>query len=397
MRPRDSMATQRLGIIMHGVTGRMGMNQHLIRSIVAIRAQGGVTLASGDRVMPDPILIGRNAEKIEALARAHKIERWGTDLDAALANQDDTVFFDAGTTQMRPQLLAKAIRAGKHVYCEKPIATNLNEAVEIARLAQEASEKKGLKHGAVQDKLFLPGLRKLDMLRRAGFFGRILSLRLEFGYWVFEGDLQPIQRPSWNYRTEEGGGMILDMMCHWRYVLDNLFGEVKSITCLGTTHIPQRWDEAGKPYQATADDAAYATVELVGFGGEPIVAQLNMSWATRVRRDDLVTFHVDGTHGSAVAGLQECRAQSRVATPRPVWNPDVKQTMNFYDQWQEVPDTQVYDNGFKIQWEAFIRHVVEDAPYKWTLPEGAKGVQLVEAALQSWKERRWVDIEPLKV
>jgi predicted dehydrogenase len=382
---------------MHGVTGRMGMNQHLIRSILAIRNQGGVTLSNGDKVMPDPILIGRNAEKMQALAKTHNVERWGTDLDAALANPDDTVFFDAGTTQMRPTLLAKAIRAGKHVYCEKPIATNLNEAVEIARLAQEATARSGIKHGAVQDKLFLPGLRKLDMLRRAGFFGNMLSLRLEFGYWVFEGDLQPIQRPSWNYRSEDGGGMILDMMCHWRYVLDNLFGEVKSITCLGATHIPQRWDEAGKPYAATADDAAYAIAELVGHNGEPVVAQLNMSWATRVNREDLVTFHVDGTHGSAVATLTDCKAQSRVNTPRPVWNPDVRQTMKFTDQWQDVPDTQVYDNGFKIQWEHFIRHVMEDAPYKWTLPEGAKGVQLVEAALQSWKERRWVDVPALKV
>jgi predicted dehydrogenase len=387
------MAMQRLGIIMHGVTGRMGMNQHLIRSIVAIRNQGGVTLGNGDKVMPDPILIGRNAEKIEALARTHKIERWGTDLDKALANKDDTVFFDAGTTQMRPTLLAKALRAGKHVYCEKPIATTLAEAMDIAQTAQ----KSGLKHGAVQDKLFLPGLRKLDMLRRAGFFGRMLSLRLEFGYWVFEGDLQPIQRPSWNYRAEEGGGMILDMMCHWRYVLDNLFGEVKSISCLGATHIPQRWDENGKPYTATADDAAYAIAELVGHNGEPVIAQLNMSWATRVNREDLVTFHVDGTHGSAVATLTGCKAQSRVNTPRPVWNPDVKQTMNFTEQWQEVPDTEFYDNGFKIQWEAFIRHVVEDAPYKWTLPEGAKGVQLVEAALESWKQRRFVDVPPLKI
>jgi predicted dehydrogenase len=387
------MATQRLGIIMHGVTGRMGMNQHLIRSIVAIRSQGGVTLSNGDKVMPDPILIGRNAEKIEALARAHKIERWGNDLDKALANKDDTVFFDAGTTQMRPTLLAKALRAGKHVYCEKPIATTLGEAVEIAKTAQAS----GLKHGAVQDKLFLPGLRKLDMLRRSGFFGRMLSLRLEFGYWVFEGDLQPIQRPSWNYRAEDGGGMILDMMCHWRYVLDNLFGEVKSISCLGATHIPQRWDEAGKPYTATADDAAYAIAELVGHNGEPVIAQLNMSWATRVNREDLVTFHVDGTHGSAVATLTGCKAQSRVNTPRPVWNPDVKQTMNFTEQWQEVPDTEFYDNGFKIQWEAFIRHVVENAPYKWTLPEGAKGVQLVEAALQSWKERRFVDVPALQM
>jgi predicted dehydrogenase len=385
------MATQRLGIIMHGVTGRMGTNQHLVRSIVAIRNQGGVRLSNDVRVMPDPILIGRNADKIEALARAHGIARWGTNLDQALANKDDTIFFDSGTTQMRPELLAKAFRAGKHVYCEKPIATNLGEALEICRTAQRS----GLKHGVVHDKIYLPGLLKIDMLRRAGFFGRILSVRIEFGYWVFEGDLQPIQRPSWNYRAEDGGGVILDMLCHWRYVLDNTFGEVKAVSCLGATHIPQRWDEAGKPYKATADDAAYSTFELKGFDGERIVAQVNSSWTTRVRRDDLVTFHVDGTHGSAVAGLHDCRAQSRVHTPRPVWNPDEKQTMRFFDQWQEVPDTRVYDNGFKTQWEQFICHVAENAPYKYTLPEGAKGVQLVEAALQSWKERRWVDVGAL--
>jgi predicted dehydrogenase len=385
------MATRTLGLIMHGVTGRMGMNQHLIRSILAIRDQGGVPLANGDRVMPDPILIGRNAEKIEALAKAHGIERFGSNLDEALANKTDTVFFDAGTTQMRPTLLGKAIRAGKHVYCEKPIATTLNEAVEICKLAQGS----GLKHGAVQDKLFLPGLRKLDILRRAGFFGRILAVRIEFGYWVFEGDVQPAQRPSWNYRAEDGGGIILDMMCHWRYVMDNLFGEVKAVSCLGATHIPKRWDEAGKPYRASADDAAYATFELDGGNGQLIIAQVNSSWATRVRRDDLVTFHVDGTHGSAVAGLSDCRTQSRVNTPRPVWNPDARQTMPFFDQWQEVPDTEPYDNGFKVQWEHFIRHVVEDAPYRYTLAEGAKGVQLVEAALQSWQERRWVEVPPL--
>ncbi len=389
------MSTRHLGIVMHGVTGRMGTNQHLVRSIVAIRQQGGVRLANGDLVMPDPLLIGRDAAKVEALARTHGLTRWGTDLDAALASQTDAVFFDAGTTQMRPALLARALRAGKHVYCEKPIATNLAEAVEIARLAERMQRERGLKHGAVQDKLFLPGLRKLDLLKRAGFFGRLLSVRIEFGYWVFEGDLQPIQRPSWNYRAEDGGGIILDMMCHWRYVLDNLVGDVQSISCLGATHIPERWDESGRKYAATADDALYATLQLRGPAGEPVVAQINSSWATRVRRDDLATFHVDGTHGSAVAGLQSCRAQSRVTTPRPVWNPDVKQTMDFFDQWQQVPDTEASDNGFKIQWEAFIRHVAEDAPYEWTLTEGTKGVQLVEAALQSWRERRWVDVPPL--
>src|ERR671929_1842632 len=290
------MPTQRLGLVMHGVTGRMGMNQHLIRSIVAIRAQGGVTLSNGDKVMPDPILVGRNAEKMQALAKQWKIERWGTDLDKALENKDDTVFFDAGTTQMRPALLAKAIRAGKHVYCEKPIATTLAEAMQIA----ETAKKSGLKHGAVQDKLFLPGLRKLDMLRRAGFFGRMLAVRIEFGYWVFEGDLQPSQRPSWNYRAEDGGGIVLDMVCHWRYVLDNLFGEVKSVSCIAATHIPERVDEDGRTYKATADDAAYATFELEG----GVIAHINMSWATRVYRDDLVTFQVDGTHGSAAGGVR---------------------------------------------------------------------------------------------
>ena len=381
------MAITRLGIIMNGVTGRMGMNQHLIRSILAIRAQGGVSLSNGDRVMPDPILIGRDPDKIAALAREHGIERYDTDLDRALTNKTDTVFFDAATTQMRPELLKRAIAAGKHVYCEKPIAVNLAEALDIARAAKRA----GVKNGAVQDKLFLPGLMKVKMLRNSGFFGRMLSVRGEFGYWVFEGDLQPAQRPSWNYRAEDGGGIILDMMCHWRYVLDNVFGAVKSVSCFAATHIPRRWDERGEPYQATADDAAYAMFELDG----GVIATLNSSWCVRVRRDDLVTFQVDGTHGSAVSGLQECRSQSRINTPKPIWNPDIPQSIDFYKGWQLVPDTTTYDNAFKAQWELFIRHVVEDAPYQWTLREGAKGVQLVELAKQSWKERRWIDVPEL--
>jgi predicted dehydrogenase len=383
------MTTRRLGIIMHGVTGRMGMNQHLIRSIAAIRKDGGVALANGDRVIPDPILVGRNEGKIRALAQAQGVERWTTDLDAALANPDDAVFFDAATTEMRPKLLAKAIAAKKHVYCEKPVATNLDEALGIARQARAA----GIKHGVVQDKLFLPGLRKLKMLVDSGFFGRMLSVRGEFGYWVFEGDLQPIQRSSWNYRAEDGGGIILDMICHWRYVLDNTFGNVRAVSCLGATHVPERWDESGKKYGATADDAAYATFELEG----GVVAQINSSWTTRVRRDDLVTFHVDGTHGSAVAGLTDVVTQSRVNTPRPVWNPDVKQAIDFFAGWQSVPDYAVFGNGFRIEWEAFIRHVVSDEPFKWDLVEGAKGVQLVECALKSWKERRWIDVPALNV
>jgi predicted dehydrogenase len=382
------MAQKRIGIIMHGVTGRMGMNQHLIRSILAIRSAGGLTLSDGTMLMPDPILVGRSLPKIAALAKLHNVERYTDDLDKALADPKDTIFFDAGTTQMRPALLKKAIAAGKHIYCEKPTSTNLAEALDVCRIADKA----GVKHGVVQDKLFLPGMLKLAALRDSGFFGKILSVRGEFGYWVFEGDWQAAQRPSWNYRSEDGGGIILDMICHWRYVLDNLFGEVKSISCLGATHIPDRWDENGKHYKATADDAAYATVQLAG----GVIAQMNSSWVTRVNRDDLVTFHVDGTLGSAVAGLWDCVVQPRMATPRPVWNPDQKQTINFRETWQKLPDNRVYDNGFRTQWEMFLRHVAEDAPYKFTLLEGAKGVQLVECALQSWKERRWVDVPDLK-
>ncbi len=381
------MADRRLGIIMHGVTGRMGTNQHLIRSILAIRADGGVVLASGDRVVPDPILIGRNADKLKRLAEAHGVERWSTDLAAALADPEDTVFFDAGTTQMRPQVLAQAIAAGKHVYCEKPTATTLDEALEVARLAEAA----GVKNGVVMDKLFLPGLIKLAMLRKAGFFGRMLSVKGDFGYWVFEGDLQPAQRPSWNYRKEDGGGIILDMLCHWRYVLDHLFGTVTSVSCLGATHIPERIDEAGKPYKATADDAAYATFELDG----DVIATINSSWATRVYRDDLVVFQVDGTLGSAVAGLTTCKVQPHVAAPRPVWNPDERQTHDFRADWQEIPDTQTYPNGFRNQWEQFIRHVVDDGPWTFSLREGAKGLQLVDAGLDSWRDRRWVDVPAL--
>ena len=381
------METVRIGIVMNGVTGRMGTNQHLVRSLCAIRAQGGVPLPDGRVVVPEPVLVGRNADRIAALAKAHGDLAWTTDLDAALADPRNQVYFDSASTGLRASLVRKAIAAGKHVYVEKPTATTLDDALDLYRRAEEA----GVKHGVVQDKLWLPGLLKLKMLIDSGFFGRILSVRGEFGYWVFEGDLQPIQRPSWNYRAEDGGGIVLDMLCHWRYVLDNLFGAVRSVSCLGATHIPERRDEQGRPYRATADDACYATFELDG----GVVATVNSSWCTRVRRDDLVTFHVDGTHGSAVAGLWDCRTQSRVNTPKPVWNPDLRQPIDFHAGWQDVPDTTTYDNGFKVQWEQFIRHVVEGAEFPWTLREGAKGVQLVECALASWKERRWVDVPAL--
>jgi len=381
------MKTRRIGIIMHGVTGRMGMNQHLVRSILEIRKQGGVALRDGSRLVPEPMLLGRNADKLRALARQHGLERWSTDLGEALRSKDDAIFFDAASTQLRPSILKRAIAAGKHVYCEKPVATTLAEAIGLYRAAKKAR----VKHGVVQDKLWLPGLLKLRKLREEGFFGRILSVRGEFGYWVFEGDRQSAQRPSWNYRKQDGGGIILDMLCHWRYVLDNLFGEVKAVSCLGATHIPWRWDEDGKRYKATADDAAYASFRLAG----GVIAHFNSSWTVRVRRDDLLTLQVDGTEGSAVAGLRRCLVQSYADTPRPVWNPDVPQPIDFFAGWKELPDESC-DNAFKVQWELFLRHVAGEGPFRWGLLEGAKGVQLAALGLKSWRQKRWLEVPRIK-
>ena len=381
------MAARRIGIIMHGVTGRMGTNQHLIRSILAIRAEGGITLADGTRVVPEPLLLGRNPKKLEALAEAHGLDRFALDLDAALEDPDYEIFFDAASTQRRAGLLRCAIAAGKHVYCEKPVAESLDDALAVWRAAEAA----GIRHGVVQDKLWLPGLKKLEMLIEAGFFGRILAVKGDFGYWVFEGDWQAAQRPSWNYRKAVGGGIILDMLCHWRYVLDNLFGDVQRVFCLGANHIPERVDERGARYVADADDAAYAIFELTG----GIVAQINSSWCTRVRRDDLAVFQVDGTHGSALAGLTRCWAQPRIATPRPVWNPDAGIVRDFRADWQEIPDNQAWDNAFKAQWELFLRHVCGEGDFRWNLLEGAKGVQLAELGYRSWAERRMLEVPPL--
>ena len=378
---------KRVGVIMNGVTGRMGTNQHLIRSILAIRKQGGVPLPDGDTIVPDPILVGRNAKKLQALSEAHGGLRWTTSLEEALANPDDEVYFDSQTTNLRAEGVRAAIKARKHIYCEKPIASDLETSLALAREVRAA----GLKNGVVQDKLWLPGLIKLKRLIDGGFFGRILSVRIEFGYWVFEGDWQPAQRPSWNYRKEDGGGIIVDMFAHWQYVLENLFGRIKAVSCLGVTHIPERVDEQGRRYAATADDAAYATFEIEG----GIIAQVNSSWTVRVHRDELVSIQVDGTEGSAVAGLRGCKVQHRSMTPKPVWNPDVPNPFNFYADWQEVPDNMVFDNAFKIQWELFLKHVVLDEPFPWDFLAGAKGVQLAELSLKSWAERRWVDIPEL--
>ena len=378
------MKEHKIGIIMNGVTGRMGTNQHLLRSIVAIIKQGGVTTSIGETIMPDPVLVGRDEHKLQKLCSISGVKKMSTDLDQVLADPYNTIYFDSQTTGRRADAIKKAVKAGKHIYCEKPIAVDTEQAMELYELCK----KTGVKNGVVQDKLWLPGVIKLKRLIQQGFFGKILSVRGEFGYWVFEGDSIPAQRPSWNYRKEDDGGIIVDMLCHWRYLLDNVFGKVKAVSCLGATHIPERIDEEGKRYKCTADDAAYATFELE----DGIIAQFNSSWTVRVRRDDLLTLQVDGTKGSAVAGLRECYIQHYGNTPKPVWNPDIAQPINFFEGWARLPDQENYDNAFKVQWELFLKHVVEGGAFQWNLLEGVRGVQLAEKGIESWRKRCWVDI-----
>jgi predicted dehydrogenase len=386
------METRKIGIILNGVTGRMGTNQHLVRSILAIMKQGGVKISDDLRLMPEPILTGRNADKLKGLAEQHghaavgKTLKYTTDLSAALGDSANTIFFDASGTLQRARFVEMAVKAGKSVYCEKPTAVVTAEALRLAKLCEDAK----IKNGVVQDKLWLPGMRKIQMLKQQGFFGDMLSVRGEFGYWVFTGEIddQPAQRPSWNYRSADGGGIMIDMFCHWQYVISNLFGPIKSLVAYGNVDIAKRMDEANKPYAATADDSAYAIFLLQ----DGTVCQFNSSWCTRVRRDDLLTIQVDGTKGSCVAGLREAWVQSIGETPKPVWNPDIAQPIDFYKGWQPVPNNIEYDNAFKIQWELFLRHVALDEPFRWTLREGAKGVELAELGMKSWKEKKWVDV-----
>ena len=382
------MKVHKIGVIMNGVTGRMGTNQHLIRSLATIISQGGVKVNDNEIILPHLVLVGRNESKLKKLAERTQVERWTTNLDEVLKEDQYQIYFDAQTTGRRADAIKKAVAAGKNIYCEKPIATSTEVALELYRLCEKAN----VKHGVVQDKLWLPGMLKLKRLIENDFFGDILSVRGDFGYWVFEGHSVPAQRPSWNYRKQDDGGIIVDMLCHWRYVLDNIFGSVKGVFCLGATHIPERIDENGKPYACTADDAAYSIFELEG----GIIAQFNSSWTTRVRRDDLLTLHVDGTKGSAVAGLRDCWTQHYGNTPKPVWNPDIPNPIDFKEGWTKVPEQEDFDNAFKAQWELFLKHVVLETPFPWNLMEGAKGVQLAELGIESWEKKTWINIPELK-
>ncbi len=371
-----------VGIIMNGVTGRMGTKQHLARSIVALREQGGLVVGN-DVLMPRPVLLGRNEQKLRNLAERYGIADVSTDLEACLRDERNEIYFDAQVTERRAEAEHKAIDAGKAIYCEKPIGSNVEEALSLHKHAKDA----GVKHGVVQDKLWLPGFMKLKLLLNSGFFGRLFSVRGEFGYWVFDGNYQTCQRPSWNYRKEDGGGIIIDMLCHFQYIIENLFGQIRALTSLGATHVSKRWDEQHAPYACTADDASYTTFELVN----ETICHFNASWCVRVRRDDLLTLQVDGENGSAIVGLRDCWIQEQSMTPKAVWNPDIAQKLSFFDGWTKMPETELYDNAFKVQWELFLKHVYNNEEFPYDLGAGVRGIQIAESALQSWEKRAWVE------
>jgi len=374
------MATQRLGVILSGVTGRIGVNQHLGRALVPLR-DTPIVLANGNHLVIDPVLVGRNAAKLEQVAKRFGIERWTTDLDAALSDTRDTLFFDSATTNLRFDNVRRALAAGKHVFCDKPLSPTHAQALQLTEIAQRAR----LKNGVVMANLWLPGLRKLKTLTDAGFFGRVLHIRGEHGYWVFEGDGRPGQRPSWNYRKHEGGGIVLDMMCHWHYMLEGLFGPIRRVTCAARSFVPRRWDENGKPYAADADDAAAILCEMASGA----LVQITLSWCTRVRRDDLMVMQVDGTDGSAVTGVFDCLTQHRAQTPSLVWNAEDRPAIDHRAAWLPVPDLPPLGNAFKVHWELFLRHVAEDAPYAWDFAMAARGIELAEKCYAASRNGTW--------
>ena len=375
------MSQHTIGIIVHGATGRIASTQHLANALAPIINEGGLALGD-DRVLPRLLLVRRDEGRVAALARAHNIADWTTDIDAALASRDHAIFFDAAATGQRVATLERAIAAGKHVYCEKPLAPTLAEANALFHRARE----RGLRHGVVEDKIYLPGLRKLGALARGGTLGRIVGFRLEFGWWVFDGSDRPSQRPSWNYRAG-GGGLVLDMYPHWRYVIEGIVGRILRVASSQWTAIPDRVDETGAPYKVAVEDSATTLIELEGGAFGTIMS----SWATRVRRDDLLTLQIDGTGGSAIAGLHRCYFQPAAATPTIAhFSVMTDIAADYRSDWSEAPALPSYCNPYRVGWEEFLRHVLRDAPFASDFSAGARDVAFAEACHRSMRERGWI-------
>jgi predicted dehydrogenase len=381
------MSDIRIGVIINGATGRMGTVQHM-GNLLAIAAEGGLPLANGDRLIPELLLVGRDAGKLSALAAAHGGQRWTTDLAEALAGPD-TIFMDCAATGGRPARVKQAIAAGKPIFIEKPTAPAVEEAMELARLADRA----GLKHGVIQDKLFLPGYGKLLALGKTGFFGRILSVKIDAGSWIFDGTERECQRPSWNYRKADGGGLALDMMAHWRYMIDRIASPITGVFALMNTAIPERVDEQGRRYKVDAEDTNYALIRLENGA----IGTICNTWAARPRRDDTMVVQIDGTNGSAVAGRWQCFTQSAAETPEAFIKAARPGGVDLMADWTEVPDVPGLKPPFRQCWENYLRHVAEGAPYLPTLVEGAKAVQLADLAYRSVAEQRWMDVPQLKL
>jgi predicted dehydrogenase len=379
------LAIKDIGIIVNGATGRIASTQHLANALLPIRAEGGLAIGSG-RIMPRLLLSGRDEKRLATLARGNEIDCWTTNLDAALSDPGFSIFFDAAATVQRVPTLTKAIAAGKHIYSEKPVSLSVSEGMSLLA----AVRARGLKHGAVEDKIFLPGLQKLAQLAGKKFFGRITGFRLEFGWWVFDGFERKSQRPSWNYRQSGGGGLTMDMYPHWRYVIESILGAIRRIVAASATAVPQRADESGARYDVDVDDTSVTLVEL----DNGTIGTILCSWATRVRRDDVLTFQIDGTGGSAIAGVHRCWAQSASDTPeiRHI-NPMVDIAFDYRRDWKEVSEPVDRTNPYRIGWERFLRHIVAGEPLASDLSAGIRDVKLVEACNRSAAEGRWITLD----
>ena len=381
------MAVKDIGIILNGATGRIGATQHLANALAPIRAEGGLQ-AGPDRIVPRLLLLGRDRDALAGLAQSYGIDDWTTDLDAALARPDFPVFFDAAATTQRVSALRKAVAAGKHIYSEKPVAPSLAEG----RALLHAAQARGLKAGAVEDKINLPGLQKLLALSQSGYFGRVTGFRLDFGWWVFDGAERDSQRPSWNYQRSGGGGLTSDMLPHWRYVIEGILGPIRRGVSATPTAIPERVDEEGNRFHVDVDDTSVTLAELASGAVGTIIC----SWATRVRRDDLVTLQIDGTGGSALAGLHRCWMQSAAGTPTiRRFNPDIDIAEDYRAQWTEVAGAAAYTNPYRVGWENFLRHVVADAPLVCNFAAGLRDVQLAEACYRSVAQQTWVTLDDI--